>query len=696
MSDRPPNRLAKSASPYLLQHAHNPVDWYPWGQEALERAKVEDRPILLSVGYSACHWCHVMERESFEDDEIAALMNEHFVCIKVDREERPDLDEIYMQATLALNHGQGGWPMNVFLTPRLEPFFAGTYFPPTEGRMPSWRAVCTGLAEAWKTKRTEVAKTAAALTGLLREGSAQSHRGPLAPEKLAELLGTTQAALAARYDAKRGGFGPAPKFPRAEATSLLLRHHAHTGDASSLEMATQTLLAMGNGGIYDHLAGGFARYSTDAAWLVPHFEKMLYDNALLVPAFLAGFQASGEGRLRQVAQETLDYLLREMCSPEGAFYSATDADSEGVEGKFFCWTLAELEEVLGPERTPQVAAYYGATAEGNWEGSNVLHTPRSVEEVAAELGLEARDLRRTLLAARKELYGARLHRVHPGLDDKILTSWNGLALSALAAGARVLGDVRYLEAGEKAAGFFLEQMVRPDMGLYRAFRQGRAHIDGVLEDYAYLCQGLLDLYEAGGQERNLAAAAVLSQRILHDFGDPEGGAFFHTARGGETLIVRYREGHDGATPSPNSIAAHCLARLAVHLGEPDLTRVAQAALEAYGAQIQDQPRAFCTALAAADFIARGAIEIVVSGEKEDATRRDLWRACQTRYLPNVVSAHTTSPASGPEELPLLKGRAPSEAGARAYVCRDGTCLAPIGDPSEVEPALAKLLGSLNS
>lgn len=686
-SARPPNRLAKSSSPYLLQHAQNPVDWYPWGPEALERAKVEDRPILLSIGYSACHWCHVMERESFEDEETAALMNEHFVCVKVDREERPDLDEIYMQATLALNHGQGGWPMNVFLTPRLEPFFAGTYFPPVDGQLPSWRAVCRGLAEAWKTKRTEVAQTAHALAELIREGSAKAHSGALAPE----LLDAAAAALAKSYDAKRGGFGPAPKFPRAEAATLLLRHHAHTGDEASLEMATQTLLAMAKGGIYDHLAGGFARYSTDAAWLVPHFEKMLYDNALLVPAFLAGFQASGEGRLREVARETLDYLLREMCSPEGAFYSATDADSEGVEGKFFCWTLAELEEVLGPERTPQVAAYYGVTAEGNWEGTNVLHTPKSLEEVATELGLEARDLRRTLLAARKELYGARLHRVHPGLDDKVLTSWNGLALSALAAGARVLGDVRYLEAGEKAAEFFLERMVRPDMGLYRAFRQGKPHTEGVLEDYAYLCQGLLDLYEAGGQERNLAAAAVLSQRILHDFGDPEGGAFFHTAQGAESLIVRYREGHDGATPSPNSITASCLARLAIHLESPDLASVAQAALEGYGAQIKDQPRAFCTALAAADFLARGPVEIVVSGEKEDATRRDLWRACQARYLPNVISAHTTGPATGPDELPLLQGRAPSEVGSLAYLCHRGTCLPPIGDPREVEPALAKIL-----
>ncbi|MBL4846321.1 MAG: thioredoxin domain-containing protein [Planctomycetes bacterium] len=688
MSDAPhTNRLAASTSPYLLQHAHNPVDWYPWGEEALTKARLEDKPILLSVGYSACHWCHVMERESFEDESTAELMNEHFVSIKVDREERPDLDEIYMQATLALNQGHGGWPMNVFLTPKLEPFFAGTYFPPTDGQMPAWKSVCRALAEAWKTKRTDVGKTAEALTRLLREGTERSQQGPLAPA----LLEAARTALAARYDAKRGGFGPAPKFPRAEAIQLLLRHHAQSGDEASLDMATQTLLAMGAGGIYDHLGGGFARYSTDAAWLVPHFEKMLYDNALLIPAYLAGYQASGEGRLREVARETLDYLLREMLSPEGAFYSATDAASEGVEGKFFCWTIAELEAVLGPERTPQVAAYYGATEAGNWEGTNVLHTPRSLEEVASELGLEPRDLRRTVLAARKELYGARLHRVHPSLDDKILTSWNGLALSAFAAGARVLGEERYLEAAEKTAGFLLERMVRPDAGLFRVYRAGQSHVAAVLEDYAYLCAGLLDLYEAGGARRNLAAAAVLSERMLQDFADPDGGGFFHTPLGHGELIIRYREGHDGATPSPNSVAAHALARLAVHLESPDLHEVAKSALEGYGLQVQEQPRGFCTALAAADFLAQSPLEVVLSGDKEDPTRRDLWRAFNSRYLPNTVVAHATAPDAGDEELPLLRGRAPSPEGATLYICRQGTCLSPVRDPAQVADAMERAL-----
>lgn len=687
MSDAPrSNRLATSTSPYLLQHAHNPVDWYPWGEEALARARAEDLPILLSVGYSACHWCHVMERESFEDEDVAAFMNERFVNIKVDREERPDLDEIYMQATLALNQGHGGWPMNVFLTPQLEPFFAGTYFPPTDSRQPSWLRVLSALSEAWQTKREDVAKTAGSLARMLREGVAQPAHGPLGRP----LLEAACAALARSYDERRGGFGPAPKFPRADAIALLLRHHAtspsDSGEAArSREMAIETLLAMGRGGIYDQIGGGFARYSTDAAWLVPHFEKMLYDNALLVPAYLLGYQASGEGLLRQVAQETLDYLLREMVSPEGAFYSATDADSEGVEGKFFCWTLAELEEALGPELAPRAAAYYGASARGNWEGTNVLHTPRPLDEVAAELGLEPRELRRSLLEIKRVLYGRRLRRVHPGLDDKVLTSWNGLALSALAAGARVLGEVTYLEAAEKTAAFLLERMLRPDGGLYRAYRRGKAHIPAVLEDYAYLCAGLIDLYEAGGKRRNLAAAAVLVERMVADFADPEGGGFWHTASDHEELILRYREGHDGATPSPNSVAAACLARLAIHLEAPDLAGLGRAALEGYGQPIAAQPRGFCTALAAADFLAAQPLECVLAGEAEDPRRRDLWRALQARYLPNAVFAHARGEAAGPEELPLLRGR--DAARTALYLCRAGTCAAPLEEPSAVGAAL---------
>ena len=695
MSDAPrSNRLATSTSPYLLQHAHNPVDWYPWGPEALARARAEDLPILLSVGYSACHWCHVMERESFEDEDVAAFMNERFVNIKVDREERPDLDEIYMQATLALNQGHGGWPMNVFLTPKLEPFFAGTYFPPADapGRQPSWLRVLSALSDAWQTKRDEVARTADALARLLREGVAEPAPGPLGTEQ----LDAACAALARSYDERRGGFGPAPKFPRADAIALLLRQHASgrhrdgVGERSR-EMAVETLLAMARGGIYDQIGGGFARYSTDAAWLVPHFEKMLYDNALLVPVYLAGYQASGEPLLRQVAQETLDYLLREMVSPEGALYSATDADSEGVEGKFFCWTLAELDEVLGPELAPRAAAYYGASAAGNWEGTNVLHTPRALEDVARELGLEPRELRRSLLEIKRVLYGHRLRRVHPGLDDKVLTSWNGLALSALAAGARVLGEVTYLEAAEKTAAFLLERMIRPDGGLYRAYRRGKAHIPAVLEDYAFLSAGLIDLYEAGGARRNLAAAAVLVERMVEDFADPDGGGFWHTARDHEELILRYREGHDGATPSPNSVAAASLARLAIHLEAPDLAALGRAALEGYGASVAAQPRGFCTALAAADFLASDPLEFVLAGDKEDPIRRDLWRALHARYLPNAVFAHARGEAAGPEELPLLRGRDPDR--TALYLCRQGTCLAPLTDPQEVPRAVAQALAA---
>ncbi|MGE0708044.1 MAG: thioredoxin domain-containing protein [Planctomycetota bacterium] len=685
-AERPSNRLAQETSPYLLQHARNPVDWYPWGPEALERARTEDRPILLSVGYSACHWCHVMERESFEDEATAALMNQHFVNVKVDREERPDLDEIYMQATLALNDGHGGWPMNVFLTPDLEPFFAGTYFPPDDRRgMPSWRTVCSALGEAWRARREDVVRTGRALTGLLREGTARLAAGPLD----ADLIARATAELGRDYDPRWGGFGPAPKFPRAEAILLLLRRHHATGDARALEAATGTLRGMARGGIYDHLGGGFARYSTDARWLVPHFEKMLYDNAQLVVAYLAAYQVTHEALFRRVAQETLDYLLREMQSPEGGFYSATDADSEGVEGKFFVWTPAQLREALDEEAARRFAAYYDVREGGNWEGVSVLHTPRELEAVAADLGLEPGELRRSLEAARRALRAKREERVPPGLDDKQLTAWNGLALSALAAGYRVLGDERYLAAGRAAAAFLLERMVRPDGGLLRSYRAGRAHVDAVLEDYAYLGAGLLDLYEAGGDRRHIAAATVLAERMLQDFADEQGGAFYSTAVGHERLIVRYREGHDGATPNANAVAAQLLARLAVHLDQPDLRGVARAALAAYAGKIAEVPRAFCASLAALDLLERGPVELALVGPRDDPRTVALWRALNAHYEPNGVVAQGPG-ASGPDELPLLAHKPLGEGGAPAlYRCAGYACQAPVSDPAQVTAALLR-------
>ncbi len=687
MNDRPTNRLAREASPYLLQHAHNPVDWFPWGDEAIELAQREDKPILLSVGYSACHWCHVMERESFEDVEVAALMNERFVNVKVDREERPDLDEIYMQATLTLNRGHGGWPMNVFLTPDLEPFFAGTYFPPEDRHgMPAWRTVCESLAEAWERKRSDVIKTAHGLADRLREAAAREHAGAVDRG----LIEAAVSELSRDYDERRGGFGPAPKFPRAEAIELLWRRYAAEGDERAREMALGTLLGMARGGIYDHVGGGFARYSTDAAWLVPHFEKMLYDNAALVPAYLHGYQLTGEPRLREVAAETLDYLLEEMKAPVGGFYSATDADSEGVEGKFFVWTPAELAEVLEPEEARCFAAYFDVSEAGNWEGKSVLHTPRSLEEVAAELELEPRALRRTLNAAKRKVKAARDQRVAPALDDKLLTSWNGLALSAIAAGYRVLGEERYLEAANEAATFLLSTMIRPDQGLWRSYRRGQVGIAGVLEDYAYLGAGLLDLYEAAGDRRYLAAAALLSQRILSDFSPEEGGAFFSTPPNKRHLILRYREGHDGATPNPNAVAALLLARLATHLDQPALREVARAAIESYGAKIAELPRAFCASLAVLDHLERPPLELVLIGPKEDPRTKALWHALNGRYLPGAAVARSETPGGADEELPLLRGKGLVGGDTPAlYVCRGYACAAPITDPDRVAEALSE-------
>ncbi|HEY4160081.1 MAG TPA: thioredoxin domain-containing protein, partial [Polyangiaceae bacterium] len=495
------NRLAGETSPYLLQHADNPVDWYPWGPEAFTRAEREDKPILLSIGYSACHWCHVMEHESFENEEIAALMNEHFVSIKVDREERPDIDSIYMAATVALS-GSGGWPMTVFLTQDKQPFFAGTYFPPSDkyGR-PGFPTVLRRIAELWKSERSALQSQAAELSEHVREQSTLV--APLAVQRAA--IDSATAQLSASFDARYGGFGRAPKFPPCGALSLLLRHHHRTGDAHSLRMVEVTLDAMKNGGMYDHLAGGFARYSTDERWLVPHFEKMLYDNAQLSCAYLDAFQVTHNAEYARVARETLDYVLREM-SDEYGYFSATDADSEGVEGKFFVWSHDEVLEQLGPETGDHFALYYDVTPHGNWEEHNILNTPRPLARVAEELGVSAPTLAEELALAKAKLYAVRRERVPPLLDDKVLTSWNGLMLSAMAAGHRVLEDRRYLDSGLTVADALLATMARPDGGLYHTARAGRAQVPGFLEDYAFLGEGLLGLYEAGGPVKLLHEA----------------------------------------------------------------------------------------------------------------------------------------------------------------------------------------------
>jgi len=680
---RRPNRLIHETSPYLLQHAYNPVDWYSWGEEALGRAREERKPILLSIGYSACHWCHVMERESFEDERTAALMNEHFVCVKVDREERPDLDEIYMAATQALNSGQGGWPMTVFLTPEQEPFFAGTYYPPRDayGR-PGFPTLLTRLAEIWRERPDQVHEEARAITEHLRHQVAVAQAMPVGPAEIEKAV----AQLAEAFDPEFGGFGGAPKFPPATALSLLLRHHCRTGDAHALLMVTRTLTCMARGGIYDQIGGGFARYATDERWLVPHFEKMLYDNALLAPVYLEAFQVTRDPLFGRVGREVLDYVLREMTSKEGAFFSATDADSEGEEGKFFVWTKEEIEQILGPEAARRTCAYFDVRPEGNWEGKSILHAPRPIEEVAATLGVSAEELQATIQEARCKLYAARARRVPPGLDDKILTGWNGLMIRAMAAGAGVLGDARYLDAARRAVDFLLATLRRENGRLLRTYRDGKAHLDAVLEDYAFLAEGLIDLYEAGGEARYLDEAGKLADRIALDFADPETGAFFTTARDHERLILRRREGMDGATPSPNATAAMVLARLSYHFDREDWRQAATRAVMAHGALIRRWPRGFAKSLEAVDFLLDGPVELAVIGAQGDPGREALLREAGRPYLPNRILGHH-DPASGESPRPLLRGKGLVEGRAALYVCRNFACEAPITDPARAAEAL---------
>ena len=681
---RASNRLVHETSPYLLQHAYNPVQWYPWGREALARSKELNRPILLSIGYSSCHWCHVMERESFEDDRIAQLMNDHFVCIKVDREERPDLDEIYMQATLAMNGGQGGWPMTVFLTPDQEPIFAGTYFPPEDkyGR-PGFPTVLKKISEFWEKDPEGLLKQAAHVTSRLKEGL----RTP-SPTSVGEAeLQAAVAQYAEDFDARYGGFGGAPKFPPATGLSLLLRCHDRTKDPHSLTMVRKTLDAMAAGGMYDQLGGGFARYSTDERWLVPHFEKMLYDNALLARTYVEAYQVTQDSEYRRIATETLDYILREMTSPEGGFFSATDADSEGVEGKFFVWTPADVQAAI-PDREDarRFCAFYDVTDAGNWEHTNVLNRPKSHEAVARDLGITEEALRESIARARPLLYAARAARVPPGLDDKIITAWNGMMISAMAEAGRVFGEPRYAIAARRTADFILGTLSRPDGGLYRTYREGKAHLDAYLEDYAYLTEALIDLYESGTEERYLTEAARLADRMIADFSDDQQGGFFTTARHHETLIIRSREGPDGATPSGNAVAASALARLAAHLDRNDWRDQATTAVRAYGRQMARYPRAFAKSLAVVDFLTSGPVELALIGAPNDAGLRALAAEVNRQYLPNRIIA-SVDPLQTSTDHPLLHGKDLVQGKAALYVCRNFACQRPITDPAQVREAI---------
>ena len=684
------NRLADETSPYLLQHAHNPVDWYPWGPEALTRARSDDRVILLSIGYSACHWCHVMERESFENESTAALMNQRFVNIKVDREERPDIDDIYMAATLAMNNGQGGWPMTVFLTPDLEPIFAGTYFPPEDihGR-PGFPTLLKHIADAWEQERDDVKGGAVRFTEQLREHREDHSSLAVGQEELR----TAVQQYGGDFDATFGGFGPAPKFPSATSISLLLGLHRRFGDEHALVMARKTLDAMARGGIYDHVGGGFSRYATDRQWLVPHFEKMLYDNALLAVTYLEAYQVTGDAFYRRVAMETLDYVIREMTAPEGGFYSATDADSEGEEGKFFVWTPDEIAAVLGSEDATIFNAYYDITESGNWEGKSIPNTPRPAADVAKQFSHDAQAFQDRLDALRRRVYEARLQRVKPGLDDKIITAWNGMMIRAFAVGHRVLGDARYLEAAQGAAEFLFKTLSKSDGRLMRTYRSGKAHLDAYLEDYAFLGEALVDLYETSGDARYLRDAERLLEIVVQDFQDAESGSLFNTASDHEQLLLRYREGADGATPSGNAVAAAALERCAHHLGRDDFHTAALRSIRAYGGVIARHPRGFAKSLQVVDRLLEGPVELAFVGEPGSPDFEALRSEVARHFLPNCIQTVVHSGGEGSnEDLPLTRGKSTIEGRATLYICHDFVCTAPVTDPSEAARILAGLTG----
>ena len=692
-TERKPNRLSHETSPYLLQHAYNPVDWFPWGEEALNLAKQENKPILLSIGYSACHWCHVMERESFENQAIADLMNRYFVNIKVDREERPDLDEIYMQATTAMNQGHGGWPMTVFLTPDQEPIFAGTYFPPTDryGR-PGFGSILTNIGEGWKKDQSNITQQASRFTARLR--NALQPASPLAVGA-AEIEDAVKQ-YARDFDARYGGFGRAPKFPPATGLSFLLRQYHWSREKKILAMVTKTLDGMAEGGLYDHIGGGFARYSTDDEWLAPHFEKMLYDNALLARTYVEAFQVTGENRYRQVATETLDYILREMTAPEGGFYSATDADSEGVEGKFFVWTPEQIREILTNEQdAARFCAYFDITDEGNWEHTNIPRTKKSLETVAEELGCSPGDLGETIMRTKSTVYQSRLKRVPPGLDDKIITAWNGMMIGTMAEAGRVFNHQPYLDGAVRAADFLLTTLSRPESRLWRTYRAGHAHLNACLEDYAYATEAMIDVYEATGYERYLHEAVSLAERLLEDFEDRDHGGFFTTAADHEALIIRGREGADGATPSGNAVAASALARLSFHHDREDFRKAATNAIRAYGQQIGQVPRGFPKSLMVVDLLLRGPVELALVGSPTNKGYSQLRTVVNACFVPYRILAYRQElEAETPH--PLLTGKTLVNGQAALYVCKNFACQAPITDPQEAIEVLTYPQGTITS
>ena len=719
------NKLIGETSPYLLQHAHNPVDWYPWGDEAFERAKAEDKPLLVSIGYSACHWCHVMEHESFEDEETARVQNEHFINIKVDMEERPDVDRIYMNF-VQMTTGRGGWPMNVFLTPEKVPFFGGTYFPPEQRYgMPSWRQILLSIAEAWRERRDELMRSATDILGELRRMLVTEITSGGVDETLLE---SAYRSFVKTFDAKNGGWGGAPKFPQAMSMEFLLRYWMRTGDDGALEMVRKTAEKMANGGVYDPLGGGFHRYAVDSVWLVPHFEKMLYDNAQLIRVYLHLYQifksgphaasgraldvshetppgttndseadASAEASVnraeffRRTAVETLEYVRREMLDAAGGFYSSQDADSEGEEGKFFVWTPEQVIEVLGEEDGRILNEIYDVTADGNFEGRSIMNREFGVRRPGTVDAARLSEMRRKLFEAREK-------RARPFRDEKVLTAWNGLMLAAFAEASAVLKSEAYLEIARRNADFLLENLVTDDAEegndesassgiigrnwrVLRTWKDGKAKLNGYIEDYANLADGLIELYQVSGELGYLEKAKDLADAMITGFWDEENGGFFFTANDHEELIVRNKELFDNATPSGNSVAADVLLKLAKLYGDERYERFALTALRLAASQIRRYPQGFGRALSTVEFHAVPVKEVAIIGERGNPLEQELW----AHYLPGKVAAIACESADA--SLPLLKGREMVGGRPTAFVCENFVCQRPVTDASELRDLL---------
>jgi len=682
------NRLINEKSPYLLQHARNPVNWYPWGEEVFQKAKEEDKPVFLSIGYATCHWCHVMAHESFEDEEVARILNKNYIAIKVDREERPDIDKIYMSVCQALT-GRGGWPLTILMTPEGKPFFAGTYFPKTARMgMPGLIDILNQIAAMWEKDRARILKTGQEITNAIQPGS-----DPDSPAHVVSVdtLKKGYSQLASRFDPKWGGFGTAPKFPTPHQLTFLLRWHRRSADPQPLKMVEKSLDAMRHGGIYDQIGSGFHRYSVDEQWLVPHFEKMLYDQAMLAMAYIEVYQATGKARFGKVAREIFAYVLRDMTAPEGGFYCAEDADSEGREGQFYVWTPEEIKGHLGDVSGDLFCRFYDITEKGNFEeGKSIPHMPLTLEAFAQKEGIDPAKLDTALKDARARLFDIRKKRVHPLKDDKILTSWNGLMIAALAKGYQALGDEPYVDAARKAADFILKNLRTSDGRLLRRYRNGEAAYPGYLDDYAFMVWGLIELYEATFEVTYLEAAIALNREMIDIFWDKKGGGLYFTGKGNEALITKSKEIYDGALPSGNSVAALNFLRLARMTGRIDLEKKAEQLTATFSREVTAQPIGYTQLLSALEFMLGPAQEIVIAGNLSLDSTRDMVRVVHAGFLPNkVLLLHQNGPDGKRLEAlsPFTKEMRPINQKSTVYVCEQYACKAPVTDAGKLERLL---------